>query len=61
MLQYMYYESEYVLGTLWAQLLLQFWTDPFVELYIVLIMVWRYAYAFYRILKLFFFLLFSHF
>ena len=24
-----YYENVYVVGTLWAQLLLQFWTDPF--------------------------------
>ena len=24
-----YDESEYEVGTLWAQLLLQFWTDPF--------------------------------
>ena len=24
-----YYESVYVVGTLWAQLLLQFLTDPF--------------------------------
>ena len=24
-----YYESVYVLGTLWAQFLLQFWNDPF--------------------------------
>ena len=24
-----YYESVYVVGTLWAQLLPQFWTDPF--------------------------------
>ena len=24
-----YYESVYVVGTLWAQLLLQFWTDLF--------------------------------
>ena len=24
-----YYESVYVVDTFWAQLLLQFWTDPF--------------------------------
>ena len=24
-----YYESVYAVGTLWAQLSLQFWTDPF--------------------------------
>ena len=103
-----YYESLYVVDTLWAQLLLQFWTDPFETLQVfkiymcflqnplvmffitffhifnldffawfrvcsqnlvsatpptvltdrsfwnftgILIMVWRYACAFYRILK----------
>ena len=25
---FQYYESLYVVGTLWTQLLLQFWTDP---------------------------------
>ena len=31
-----YYESVYVVGTLWAQLLLQFWTDPFETLQVFL-------------------------
>ena len=29
-----YYESVYLVGTLWAQLLLQFWTDPFETLHV---------------------------
>ena len=48
-----YYESVYVVGTLWAQLLPQFWTFT-----CVLIMVWKFAFAFYRILKLFSFIFF---
>ena len=31
-----YYESVYVVGTLWAQLLLKFWTDPFKTLQVFL-------------------------
>ena len=54
-----YYESVYVVGNLWVQpptvLYHSHWnyTD-------VLTIVWRYAYAFYRILKLLFFFYFFH-
>ena len=48
-----YYKSVQVVGTLWAQLLLQLYIDPFETLQVI--MVWRYAYAFFTILIFFYF------
>ena len=56
-----YYKSVYVVDTFRVQLLLQFYTIPTETIQMFLIIVWRYAYAFYIILKILFFLLFSHF
>ena len=53
-----YYESVFVVGTLWAQLptVLDL---SFLNFTCVLIMVWNFACAFYRILKLFSFTFFT--
>ena len=47
--------SEFVAGTLWAQLLVQFYSDPSETSHFLLIMVWRYACVFFPNLDIFFF------